>query len=73
MLCRRPRPQIAKGRVDAIRRLRDRLLSEADAAFPEATAVYRSLAPGLPPPAVAGGAGAGAAAVAGAGAKAERA
>jgi ribosomal 50S subunit-associated protein YjgA (DUF615 family) len=40
--------QVAKGRVHAIQRLRDKLLAEADAAFPEVTAAYRSVASGLP-------------------------
>lgn len=52
--------QAAKGRVLAVARLRDRLLAEAEGAFPETVAAYREVAGGggLPPPAAAAGAGA---------------
>ncbi|GBF87585.1 hypothetical protein Rsub_00296 [Raphidocelis subcapitata] len=58
--------QIAKGRAHAVARLRDRLLAEAEAAFPDTVAAYREVAGAgaLPPPAAAGAAGAAAAAAA---------
>lgn len=53
------RTQIAKGRVEAIRMLRDKLLAQADAAFPDAMAAYREAAgAGALPPAAAAAAAA---------------
>ncbi|KAI8464977.1 MAG: transcription factor subunit Med10 of mediator complex-domain-containing protein [Monoraphidium minutum] len=40
--------RIARGRAHVVERLRDKLLAEADSAFPDATAAYRAVASSLP-------------------------